>query len=149
MTIISVSNLKKIGGTLISTLIMMLFLLNGQTNGQETDADKNETINLRSKTVLKSTRSKRSFSKVSGITAESGNDKYARYTVHDGNLVTGGITNTGILSHHYFGSPRLSWPKGTEVVSYLHGAIFYVAAEVVDIHGDTVHIVSDNYRRGN
>ena len=75
--------------------------------------------------------------------------KYLRWTVHDGNLVTGGIVNSGLLSYHYVsGSPRISWPKGAKSVAYLHGAVFYVAAEVQDTKGDTIHIVSDNYRRG-
>lgn len=94
------------------------------------------------------TRSKeRVFEKEAGQAAR-GNDKYFRFSVHDGNLVTGGVTNSGLLSYHYVsGCPRFSWPKGSRVVSYIHSGVFYVSAEVVDANGDTIHIVSDNYRR--
>ena len=79
---------------------------------------------------------------------EEGHDKYLRYTIHDGNLITGGITNSGLISHHYVsGSPTISWPKGPKKISYIHGTVFFVAAEVVDANGDTIHIISDNYRR--
>jgi hypothetical protein len=79
-----------------------------------------------------------------------GNDRYLRFTVHDGNLVTGGVTNSGLVSYHYVsGNPRFSWPKGPQVVSYIHSAVFYVAAEVLNDSDRVVQIVSDNYRRSN
>lgn len=75
--------------------------------------------------------------------------KNLRFTIHDGNLVSGGVINTGLLAYHYVGgSPTMSWPKGASSVQYLHSGVFYVGAEVIDERGDTIHIVSDNYRRG-
>jgi hypothetical protein len=90
----------------------------------------------------------RDFPNMKSIASEEGRDRFLRYTIHNGNLITGGITNSGLISHHYVtGNPSISWPKGPKVISYIHGTVFYVAAEVVDANGDTIHIVSDNYRR--
>ncbi|HJL74831.1 MAG: hypothetical protein QF852_08510 [Candidatus Marinimicrobia bacterium] len=90
----------------------------------------------------------RDFNSKKSIASEEGRDRFLRYSVHDGNLITGGITNSGLISHHYVsGNPTISWPKGPKKISYIHGTVFFVAAEVVDTNGDTVHIVSDNYRR--
>jgi hypothetical protein len=84
--------------------------------------------------------------------ADEGLARYLRIGVHDGNLVTGALVNSGLLSYHYVGPAnpfRIGWPKGPALVRYLHSGVFYVAAEVVDANGDTVQIVSDNYRRSN
>ena len=90
----------------------------------------------------------RSFTTNKTTISEEGNDRFLRFSIHDGNLITGGVTNSGLMSHHYVsGNPEISWPKGPKKISYIHGAVFYVAAEVVDANGDTIHIVSDNYRR--
>jgi hypothetical protein len=77
-----------------------------------------------------------------------GNAKYFRFSVVDGNLVNGGITNSGLLGYHYVNNnPFLAWPKGPKNVNYLHGAVFYVAGQVLADNGDTLYLVSDNYRR--
>ena len=115
---------------------------------QETDETKNEPINLRNLSISGSRGYQGAFSKVNNI-LDQGLARNLRYTVHDGNLVSGGVINTGLLAYHYVsGSPTMSWPKGSLSVQYLHGAVFYVGAEVVDESGDTIHIISDNYRRG-
>ena len=81
-------------------------------------------------------------------TAAVGNAKWLRFGIVDGNLVNGGLTNSGLLGYHYVsGCPFLSWPKGPKNVEYLHGAVFYVAGQVLGEHGDTLYVVSDNYRR--
>jgi hypothetical protein len=80
----------------------------------------------------------------------TGKAKYLRFVNHDGNLVTGGVVNTVLLAYHYVsGSDWIKWPKGSQAAEYLHSGVFFVAAEVVDVNGDTIHIVSDNYRRSN
>ena len=95
---------------------------------------KAQKLGLRSRAVFK----------IEEIQAE-GNAKYLRFTVHDGNLITGGVINSGNLSYgRVSGSPRLSWPKGPNSVEMIYETNFFVAAEVVDESGDTIHIVSDN-----
>lgn len=128
-------------------LLLVLFVLNSKILSQETDAEKNKDSEL--KPAYTGSRSYNyTLSKSSG-TAAVGLAKYLRYAIHDGNLITGGMINSGLMAYHYVGgSPFLSWPKGTKQVQYLHGAVFYVASEVKDEKGNTIHIVSDNYRRG-
>jgi hypothetical protein len=145
------SILKKNLGLTFVMLVMMLLLVFVQAYSQtETDKEKNKPIDIPSKkSEITNTRSSRSFLSKDAKTL-AGLDKYFRFTVHDGNLVHGGITNSGLLSYHYVsGNPTISWPKGVNSVSYIHSSVFYVAAEVIDTHGDTIHIVSDNYRRSN
>jgi len=80
--------------------------------------------------------------------ASQGNSRYLRWAVHDGNLVTGPTINSGLLAYHYVGAaPLMAWPKGARAVRYIHGGVFYCAAEVKDALSNTIHIVSDNYRR--
>jgi hypothetical protein len=113
---------------------------------QETDAEKNKNAVTNETSLYQGSRGY-SLPKLNNTQAQ-GLAKYFRFAVHDGNLVHGGITNSGLLSYHYVSNnPNIGWPKGSNSVSYIHGAVFFVAAEVVDSHGDTIHIVSDNYRR--
>ena len=70
-------------------------------------------------------------------TAAVGNAKWFRFGIVDGNLVNGGLTNSGLLGYHYVsGNPFLSWPKGPRNVEYLHGAVFYAAGQVIGDAGD-------------
>ena len=81
-------------------------------------------------------------------TAAVGNAKWFRFGIVDGNLVNGGLTNSGLLGYHYVsGNPFLSWPKGPRNVEYLHGAVFYAAGQVIGDAGDTIYVNSNNYRR--
>ena len=96
--------------------------------------------------LKKGTRAK--SGSVNGLTAEVGNAKWFRFGIVDGNLVNGGITNSGLLGYHYVsGTPFLAWPKGAKTVEYLHGAVFYVAGQVIGEAGDTLYVNSNNYRR--
>lgn len=133
------------------TKMLLVFLLYFAINltAQTEDDEKNKPITLKPQTITGSRGYTGAFNKISEAQAE-GNAKYFRFTVHDGNLITGGIVNSGLLSYHYVGgSPTIAWPKGPKSVSILHGAVFFVAAEVTDTKGSTIHIVSDNFRRGN
>ena len=130
-------------------LLVVLMFVSINVMGQETDAEKNKPVYLRPQTITGSRGYSGSFNKIEDIQAE-GNAKYLRFTVHDGNLITGGVINSGTLSYgRVSGSPRLSWPKGPYSVEMIYETQFFVAAEVADEDGDTIHIVSDNYRRGN
>lgn len=135
---------------LISYLLFgVLIFISADIVGQETetDAEKNIPVYLRRQAITGSRGYTGAFNKTEDIQAE-GNSKYLRFTVHDGNLITGGVLNNGALSYgRVSGSPRLSWPKGPKSVEMIYEALFFVAAEVVDETGDTIHIVSDNYRR--
>ena len=114
-------------------------------SAQETNEDKNRPVDLGE--YLDGSRSTRRFQKAE---AADGNAQFLRFAKNDGNLAEGGVVNSGLLSYHYVANaPRWGWPKGASWVAYLHSAVFYTAAEVEDANGNTVHIVSDNYRRSN
>ena len=99
--------------------------------------------------LLRSTmRSSRGYGRFNKTAQNQGLQQFFRSTVLDGNLVTGAITNSGILSHAQLSIPPLSWPKGPQQVSYIFGTFFYFASEVITANGDTVAIVSDHYRFG-
>lgn len=135
-------------GLLLLAFLMVFLLLSGvSAYSQEPPKDPDESVE--SVFSGKNTRTPRQLGKKISLVSK-GLSKYLRWAVHDGNLVTGAVINSGLLSYHYVsGSPRISWPKGANVVSYLHSGVFWVAAEVIDARGDTIHIVSDNYRRSN
>lgn len=143
-------NWKKVGLYQLSRIkllvILMLLILPVATAFAETNAEKN--ANLEPVINLQGTRQTRDAALLAKPTA-NGNVKYIRMAIHDGNLVTGGLTNSGLLAYHYVsGCPFISWPKGVKQAQYIHGAVFFVAAEVTNVRGDTIHIVSDNFRRG-
>lgn len=128
--------------------LIILFQTSIITFTQSVDEEKNKPIYLQPQTITGSRGYTGVFNKIEKAQAE-GNAKYFRFTVHDGNLITGGVINSGLLSYHYVGgTPTIAWPKGPKSVPILHGAVFFVAAEVEDESGDTIHIVSDNFRRG-
>ncbi len=128
------------------SVIFFSLLVIGTGFSQQEDKEKDAPQDTQS--FLRNSRSKRSFNKSSQ--QNEGLAKFLRFAVHDGNLVTGATINSGLLSFHYVAgvnSFRIGWPKGPQFVQYLHSAVFYVGAEVVDARGDTIHIISDNYRR--
>ncbi len=130
-------------------LFLIFFLiLQSHLFAQSEEWDKQKDGEKKEKIVSGTRSNERVFGSLTKPTAARGNDKYFRFLIHDGNLVTGGVTNSGLLAFHYvLGCPEFAWPKGSKEVSYMHSGVFFVAAEVVDANGDTVHIVSDNYRR--
>ncbi len=129
---------------ILPILIYSLLLCPAGTQAQETDIQKNSPVEVPGQSGNGKTRV---FQKTA---ATRGNAKYLRFVNHDGNLITGGSVNSALLGYHYVsGSPQLAWPKGVSSVPYLHGGVFYVASEVTDTNGKTIHIVSDNYRRSN
>ena len=73
-----------------------------------------------------------------------GDRKYRKEGVHNGNLVETLFYNFGEVA--WWGrEPSGVWPKGSGH-SYMDGITPIVAAEVVDIHGDTIRIVQAGYR---
>ena len=80
-----------------------------------------------------------------GAQQTPGHAQYRQIAVLDGNLVSGPVTNSGVISHGGIGQDiRVGWPKGALFVEYIWGAFFYVGAEVISTSGDTLRIVSDN-----
>jgi hypothetical protein len=125
---------------LIMVMIVVLASDQGLQAGENADRPPQQTM------TLQSTRGTRDFAGTMAVA--QGHSRYVRYTIHDGNLIVGAIYNTGLLSYHYYqDGNRLSWPKGPKKVAYIHSGVFYVAAEVTDARGNTIHICSDNYRR--
>ena len=79
---------------------------------------------------------------------ELGLQKYVRLSKHDGNLVETGWVNQGQLADGYISGPSwpMIWPRGSGT-EYGYVFVFLVAGEVVDAHGDVIHIVSDRFHR--
>jgi len=76
--------------------------------------------------------------------------KYIRYAKHDGNLVVTGLVNQGQMAAGYTtggGITGMRWPKGSNERSYGYVFVYYVAGEVVNARGNTIHIVSDRFNR--
>jgi len=124
--------------------LLFFLILNTTVFPEAVKKNKKNTPQLNSS--LQSSRGYNRFHKTTK--QEQGNFRFFRSTTLDGNLVTGAITNSGILSHANISIPPISWPKGPEQVSYLFGTYFYCAAEVIDENGDTIVIMSDHYRFG-
>ncbi len=81
--------------------------------------------------------------------AGQGWSKYVRFSKHDGNLVEAGFLNQGQLSSGYTsgGFCGMNWPKGANQRPYGFVFVYYVAGEVTDKNGNTIHIVSDRFNR--
>jgi len=73
-----------------------------------------------------------------------GNPIWKKRGIMDGNLVRTLFYNHGEVAENPF-DPSGEWPKGSGH-SYLDGVAPWVAAEVVDIHGNTIHPLETNYR---
>jgi len=75
-----------------------------------------------------------------------GDRKYRRMGIHNGNLVATIFFNQGDISGWAgwgYPPPRCEWPKGSGH-EYSGENSILVAAEVVDIHGKTIHILSES-----
>lgn len=97
--------------------------------------------------LKRNTRSKRIF-KSAFSQQTRGNSRFIRSVLMDGNLVTGGLVNIGAVGNRDIGgTPIIGWPKGSKWVNYIYTTDFYVAAEVKDINGDTIHVISDHWTR--
>lgn len=78
---------------------------------------------------------------------EQGNEQYLRKGLHTANLVETSFLNRGQLADGYHGSNfEMMWPRGSGV-SYGFLFDFFVAGEVLSVDGDTLHIVSDCFKR--
>ena len=73
-----------------------------------------------------------------------GNRKWKKKGIHNGNLVRTLFYNQGEVAQ-WPHQPSGEWPKGTGN-SYVDGVTPLVGAEVVDIHGKTIHVVEAGYR---
>ena len=91
---------------------------------------------------LNKTLSRQSYS------ADEGWQKYVRLSRHNGNLIETGWVNQGQLADGYIEGPNwpMTWPRGSGI-EYGYAFIFFVAAEVRDAHGNTIHICSDRFHR--
>jgi len=80
-------------------------------------------------------------------TQEQGNEQYLRKGMHTGNLIETSYLNRGQLSDGYNGANfPLMWPRGSGI-EYGYLFAFCVAGEVLSVDGDTLHIVSDCFKR--
>ena len=77
--------------------------------------------------------------------AQHGDQGNRKWGLHDGNKIRTPFINYGMISDW----PRnlTEYPKGSGH-TYLEGATLIIAAEIVDVNGDTVHTVVTNYRSG-
>lgn len=137
--------LKNITSKTTFASILILLCITGQIFSQDNYRQHKENAS-----GYNSTRSSRDYSRtLPKPLDEEGLVKYRKIAIMDGNLVTGPVVNSGLISYSGIGDDlRIGWPKGTMRADYIWGSYFYVAAEVVDVNGDTIHIVSDNFRFG-
>jgi hypothetical protein len=73
-----------------------------------------------------------------------GDPAWEKMGIMDGNLVRTIFLNHGEVALWPF-QPSCEWPKGSGQ-SYIDGVAMWVAAETVDIYGDTIHPLETNYR---
>lgn len=136
-------------GNLIPAVLLLALLLDGSwLYSQENYKDTAQQTQIRSQLSLQNTRGGNRFGKVSQ-SLEDGHAQYRRIAMMDGNLVTGPVINSGLISYSGIGNDlRIGWPKGVNRSDYIWGSYFYVAGEVLDVNNDIIHIVSDNFRFG-
>lgn len=84
------------------------------------------------------------FSILSYGSGPYGERKWKKMGIHNGNLIRTIFYNQGEVARWPY-QPSGEWPKGSGN-SYVDGITPLVAAEVVDVHGDTIHIVEAGYR---
>ena len=143
----SASNSKKHYRLSVAIILLFIFTFPNAYSADQSNSKRKENKSTLIRNSVKSTRGYSRFDK-GNSTLEEGNVQFFRSTIVDGNLVTGAITNNGLLSHADLSIPPLSWPKGPKLVDYIFATFFYVASEVIDAHGDTIAIVSDYYKFG-
>jgi len=80
---------------------------------------------------------------------EQGWARYVRLSRHNGNLIETGWVNQAQLADGYIDGPSwpMTWPRGSQATEYGYVFNFFVAGEVVDVNGNTIHIVSDRFHR--
>lgn len=131
-------------------VFILAFAGNSLVFAEASEKDKNEKSGERTNNSLQSSRGQ--YNRLSKTSQEEeGNRIYYRTLFIDGNLVTGQIDNRGLLSNGD-GNNRgnyLAWPKGAQQVPSIFGGFFYVAAEVNDVNGNPIAIISDPYDFGN
>ena len=78
---------------------------------------------------------------------DQGNEQYLRKGLHSGNLVETSFLNRGQLADGYHGGNfYMTWPRGSGI-TYGFLFDFFVAGEVLNTDGDTIHIISDCFKR--
>ncbi len=128
-------------------ILAIILIASAEMNAQDaTVVDKTRDDNA--PLIRSAIRSSRGYSRFNKTLQQEGLQQFLRNTVVDGNLVTGGITNSGILSDAQQSFPPISWPKGPQQVDLIFGTFFYFASEVATANGDTIAIVSDHFRFG-
>ena len=112
-----------------------------KTTGSKKDADKLKNWDL-------GAPPSESLQLLRKIQQDQGNEQYLRKGLHTGNLVETSYLNRGQLADGYHGSNfEMMWPRGSGV-SYGFLFDFFVAGEVLSTDGDTIHIISDCFKRG-
>jgi hypothetical protein len=111
-----------------------------KTTGSKKDADKLKNWDL-------GAPPSESLQLLRKIQQDQGNEQYLRKGLHTGNLVETSYLNRGQLADGYHGSNfEMMWPRGSGV-SYGFLFDFFVAGEVLSVDGDTIHIISDCFKR--
>ncbi|MBD3288054.1 hypothetical protein GF337_04560 [candidate division KSB1 bacterium] len=136
----------KLGNSVFILCLLVLLFQSGYTQEQTEQKPKLNDNNTNS-IYMNSRKEIPAYLKKSSE-EDIGWKKYVRAALHDGNLVTTGLVNQGQLSGGYIENVSgMRWPKGSNQVGYGYVFNFFVAGEVTDIHGNTVHIVSDRFAR--
>ena len=140
---------KTINNIQLLALMLIIFLFTDGVVAQQSQLDKSKAVQesdeLKSWLLgLPPSYTNKLWKK---INVDQGNDQYLRKGLHSGNLVETAFLNRGQISDGYHGTSfPMNWPRG-EGVQYGFLFDFFVAGEVVTINGDTIHFVSDCFKR--
>ena len=77
--------------------------------------------------------------------AQNGDRANRKWGFHDANKINTGFINYGMIGNWPLHPPPTEYPKGSGE-TYLTGATIIIAAEIVDVNGDTVHTIVTNFR---
>ena len=77
--------------------------------------------------------------------AQNGDRANRKWGFHDANKINTGFRNYGMIGNWPNKPHPTEYPKGSGRY-YLEGATIIIAAEIVDVNGDTVHTIVTNFR---
>ena len=77
--------------------------------------------------------------------SQNGDRANRKWGHHDANKISSGFINYGMIGNWPSDPPPTEYPKGSGH-TYLEGATPMIAAEIVDINGNTLHTIVTNFR---
>ncbi|MFQ5706692.1 MAG: hypothetical protein ACE5HO_04535 [bacterium] len=137
--------MKKLTVTTLIASSVLCFNLQGRTFAQEQNQDNFKTLPALERYELV----QRQLNAIDKALQEDPRHERRKDTIIDGNQIRVLLTNQGSISTPAADNSNadLVWPKGPNGLGYAFEFGPLVGAEVVDVHGDTIHIVDDGFIR--